>query len=400
MASVEFRDVNKFFDHGVHAIRNFSLKVDDGEMIVLVGPSGCGKSTLLRMVAGLETESSGEIRIGNESVSHLLPEQRDVALVFQNYALYPHMTVRKNLAFPLKMMKKDPAYITKQVEEVAVLLELMPYLNSKPGQLSGGQRQRVAMGRALVREPAVFLMDEPLSNLDAKLRIQMRSEITDLQKRLGTTTIFVTHDQVEAMTMGDRLAVIREGVLQQAGKPQEIYRHPSNVFVATFIGAPGMNLAAAILQQNNSGKIGFDLGGNHLQIPRDVINKHKTVQDHLNKELIIGLRPEAFVAADGVPESQRLQVRVSHTEEMGHELIVYFRVAADPLPQDIRRMLASDSFKFTGRDQMPSAPEKGLTMVARLPATLALKRDEKVMLGVRTETCYFFDRLGNIIAYS
>ena len=247
MAEVVLADVDKVYDNGFHAVKDLSLNVADGEFLVLVGPSGCGKTTALRMIAGLEDITDGELKIGDRLVNAVPPRDRDIAMVFQSYALYPHLSVRDNIGFGLQLRKQDKAEITRKVENAAALLDLTQYLDRKPRQLSGGQRQRVAMGRALVREPSVFLMDEPLSNLDAKLRVQMRSEIAQIQRRLGTTTIYVTHDQVEAMTMGDRVAVMRLGVLQQVAVPSELYDNPANTFVAGFIGTPPMNLFHADL---------------------------------------------------------------------------------------------------------------------------------------------------------
>ena len=245
MSSVTLNTINKIYDNGAHAIVDLSLQINDGEFLVLVGPSGCGKSTALRMIAGLEKVTSGELSIGERVVNEVEPKDRDIAMVFQNYALYPHMTVAENIEFALKLAKVSKAERRQRVERAAEILELSDYLNRKPGQLSGGQRQRVAMGRAIVREPAVFLMDEPLSNLDAKLRVQMRSEIAALQKSLNVTTVYVTHDQVEAMTMGDRVAVMKFGVLQQVDTPDNLYNKPANAFVAGFIGSPSMNLLRA-----------------------------------------------------------------------------------------------------------------------------------------------------------
>src|SRR5438874_524537 len=251
MAEVIFDKVEKIYDNDVHAVRDLSLEIGDGEFVVLVGPSGCGKTTALRMVAGLEDITDGEIRIGGRVVNGLHPRSRDIAMVFQNYALYPHMTVYKNIAFALKVRKTPPAEIKRRVEEAARILGLSGELKRKPAQLSGGQRQRVAMGRAIVRHPRAFLMDEPLSNLDAKLRVQMRAEISRIQHELGATTIYVTHDQVEAMTMGDRVAVLRKGELQQVAAPQEVYDRPANLFVASFIGSPEMNLVEAQLERDD-----------------------------------------------------------------------------------------------------------------------------------------------------
>ncbi|MDA3791113.1 MAG: sn-glycerol-3-phosphate ABC transporter ATP-binding protein UgpC [Desulfobacula sp.] len=394
MATIDFKGVNKIFNNGMHAVRNFTLHVKDGEMIVLVGPSGCGKSTLLRMVAGLEIQSSGEILLKGKPMSHLPVEQRDVAMVFQNYALYPHMTVHNNLAFPLKMMKIKTSRIRRRVQKIADLLRLGRYLDYKPSQLSGGQRQRVAMGRALVREPDVFLMDEPLSNLDAKLRVQMRGEITHLQKRLGTTTIYVTHDQIEAMTMGDRLVVIKEGVLQQVGNPQEIYMHPSNVFVATFIGSPSMNLLWTTVSNKQSEKPGFDLGGIHLTIPKEIPGWKKEFKD---KGLVIGLRPESFVSPDDVPKSQHLEVTISHIEEMGHELIVYFEIPVNPFPESIMEKLVPDLSKLSKAQKKSIYCCGKSTLAARLPPLFHFKRGETITLGIKTEDCYFFNQNGDAL---
>ncbi|MGB0730542.1 MAG: ABC transporter ATP-binding protein, partial [Ilumatobacteraceae bacterium] len=253
MSSVTLNTINKIYDNGAHAIVDLSLQINDGEFLVLVGPSGCGKSTALRMIAGLEKVTSGELSIGERVVNEVEPKDRDIAMVFQNYALYPHMTVAENIEFALKLAKVSKAERRQRVERAAEILELSDYLNRKPGQLSGGQRQRVAMGRAIVREPAVFLMDEPLSNLDAKLRVQMRSEIAALQKSLNVTTVYVTHDQVEAMTMGDRVAVMKFGVLQQVDTPDNLYNKPANAFVAGFIGSPSMNLFEGVLHRTGEG---------------------------------------------------------------------------------------------------------------------------------------------------
>ncbi len=394
MATIEFEKLDKVFDTGAHAVRSVSLSVTDGEMMVLVGPSGCGKSTLLRLAAGLETETSGRILIGGRPVSHLPPEQRNVAMVFQDYALYPHMTVRRNLAFPLKMMKAGRAQIHKRVRQVADLLELGPHLEAKPHQLSGGQRQRVAMGRALVRNPDVFLMDEPLSNLDARLRVKMRREISSLQKRLGTTTIFVTHDQVEAMTMGDRLAVIRNGTLQQVGTPREVYAHPANVFVAGFIGSPGINLIRGRIFREASGVAVLAIGSHRLAIPETLIREKQQYTASENEELLVGLRPEAFTAPDMVPESRRIEVDIQHIEEMGHEWFAYFQIEGISL-------LSSDGKNSywnavnTGEKGDKDLPEREGLMVARLQNAPLIKRHGRVLLGVKTDACHLFDQNGD-----
>jgi len=417
MAGITLRNVDKFFNGSVHAVRDFDLEVRDGEMIVLVGPSGCGKSTILRMIAGLESVSSGDITIGGRSVTHLPPERRDVAMVFQNYALYPHMTVRKNLGFPLKMTNTDKETIPSRVETVADMLRLTSYLDSRPGQLSGGQRQRVAMGRALVREPAVFLLDEPLSNLDAKLRVQMRSEITELQKRLGTTTVYVTHDQVEAMTMGDRLAVIRGGKLQQSGKPQAIYRHPANVFVASFIGSPSMNLFRTRIDRGKDGCPEFHLGNSRVRLSDTSGGPGKRFVNYTGRDAVVGLRPESFTAPDAAPEECRLAVDITHTEALGHEFIVYFDVPVEPLPEAVRDQLAedvSDPAGHTGTEAdagSDTAPDSSagsdsnagsdaaatVTMAARIPPGLTPERGGSMTLGIDPEGFYLFDCDGRAI---
>ncbi len=395
MAEITFKNVNKIFAGEVAAVDDFQLRVQDGEMIVLVGPSGCGKSTVLRMVAGLEQATSGEIWIGDKCVNGLPPEQRDVAMVFQNYALYPHMTVRKNLAFPLKMMKMPKDQINKRVDEIAGLLGLNHLLDRRPKQLSGGQRQRIAMGRALVREPDVFLLDEPLSNLDAKLRVQMRAEITALQRRLKTTTIYVTHDQVEAMTMGDRLVVLKNGVLQQVGRPQEIYTQPVNTFVATFIGSPSMNLFLSKLKKKDSGKFDFEFAGKVLPVSSELLSQQEELEVLDGQDVIIGLRPEAFCPPEEVPENARIQVQVTHLEEMGHEFIAYFTTPGRKLPPEAQRQLAADAAEKKGEQQETETND--LFMVARLPPAIQLKVGETAMLGVESSRCYIFNMNGSAV---
>jgi multiple sugar transport system ATP-binding protein len=311
VADVVFDHVTKVFPGGAVAVADLSLEVGDGEFLILVGPSGCGKTTALRMVAGLERISAGQIRIGGKTVNDMPPKERNVAMVFQNYALYPHMTVERNLAFGLRQRKMPKTEIERRVTDVSDMLGLAEFLQRRPGQLSGGQRQRVAMGRALVREPAAFLLDEPLSNLDAKLRVQMRAELKRLHARLGITTIYVTHDQVEAMTLGDRIAVLSEGALQQLGPPQEVYEHPANVFVAGFVGSPPMNL----LRANAAGD---SVTAGELVLPS---------RDGSQGEIVLGLRPESFVTpAEGVPA---LAFRVEVVEPLGDEVVVHGSVAAE-----------------------------------------------------------------------
>ena len=313
MASVEFRDVSKVFGDGTRAVDRLDLEIADGEFMVLVGPSGCGKTTALRMVAGLEPITDGTVRIGDRVVNDLSPKSRDIAMVFQSYALYPHLTVRDNVAFPLKMKRTPKDEIQRRVLEAARILDLEPLLGRKPRALSGGQRQRVAMGRAIVREPAVFLMDEPLSNLDAKLRVQMRADIKRIQVELGVTTIYVTHDQVEAMTMGHRVAVMRKGELQQVAPPQELYDRPVNLFVGGFIGSPAMNMLEARIERTNGG-LAAVLGETRLALDDGTLSRRPALQAYEGREVVLGIRPEdlddaALANGDGLP---RLRGRVAH----------------------------------------------------------------------------------------
>ena len=382
MAAIQFHQVGKSFGEGNHAVRDFNLAINDGEFMVLVGPSGCGKSTLLRMLAGLEETTSGEIRIGDRLVNDLAPQQRDIAMVFQNYALYPHKSVRKNLEFPLQMAGWPKDRIKTRVTEVARLIELESLLERKPGQLSGGQRQRVAMGRALVREPAVFLMDEPLSNLDAQLRVQMRREITALQKRLRTTTIYVTHDQVEAMTMGDRLAVLNHGQLQQAGTPKELYDYPANVFVATFLGSPRMNLFKSVLARTTNGGLVFRLGDNVLPLPEAIAKRFSLGGVPPVGEFIIGLRPEAFRAPEQDASGHRLQVRVIAVEAMGHEQIAYLDTGAKPLTAPTKAAESGEG------------PFSEGAFAARLPSRCHAELGQRLELGLDLSQIHLFDSYG------
>jgi multiple sugar transport system ATP-binding protein len=368
MAAVEFRHVDKVYPDGTRAVEDLNLEVADGEMMVLVGPSGCGKSTILRLLAGLESASRGELSIGGERVDEQLPQHRDIALVFQNYALYPHMTVRRNLDFPLRMMKLPAAERTRRVEETARMLDLSGLMERRPRQLSGGQRQRVAMGRALVRHPRVFLMDEPLSNLDARLRTQIRAEIAGLQKRLGITTIYVTHDQVEAMTLGDRIAVLDGGRLQQAGPPQQVYDKPVNTFVATFLGNPGMNIFAARPGRERGM---LDLAGGAWRIAAESLPRQNPLRaDYLDGPLLAGLRPESFSTGQG----PRARAVVSAVESLGHERLVYFS------PRDV--------------------PAGGETeaLVARLTGPQAEKAGDVIEIGFDPTQLYLFTRAGDLIS--
>ena len=329
MAEVVFDRVDKVYPNGFPAIRGLDLEIADRELLVLVGPSGCGKSTALRMVAGLEEITGGQIRIGDRVVNEVAPKDRDIAMVFQNYALYAHMSVYDNIGFALKLARVPKAERDRRIREAARILELEENLSRKPGQLSGGQRQRVAMGRAIVREPSAFLMDEPLSNLDAKLRVQMRAEIARLQRDLGVTTVFVTHDQVEAMTMGDRVAVLKDGVLQQVDTPQSLYDRPGNVFVAAFIGSPSMNLFQAALDGDQ-----LEVGSAAFDLPAPVFEARPALRSFDGARVIVGIRPEDFrdpAAAPGEAAGPRLATTISLVEALGSELLVHFRLDAVPV---------------------------------------------------------------------
>ena len=329
MARVMLSHVGKVYPDGTEAVRELDLEVGDGELVVLVGPSGCGKTTALRMVAGLEEITSGEIRIGDRVINDLDPRERDIAMVFQNYALYPHMTVFENIAFPLKLAKLSQRERKDRVHRVARTLGLEQHLQRKPRQLSGGQRQRVAMGRAIVREPQAFLMDEPLSNLDAKLRAQMRAEISALQKELGVTTIYVTHDQVEAMTIGDRVAVMRRGELLQFGEPQEIYDRPRNLFVAGFIGSPPMNLIEEELSRGDGGYV-LSLGDGQVVLGDEEVRAASRLESYAGGPVVAGIRPESLEDAALVPESpadRRVRGVVTVREALGSDALVHFSVA-------------------------------------------------------------------------
>jgi multiple sugar transport system ATP-binding protein len=386
VSSISFKNIGKIFDDGTRAVSDFNLDINDGEFVVLVGSSGCGKSTLLRILAGLETATTGEIHIGDELVNERTPQQRNVAMVFQNYALYPHMTVRRNLEFPLKMMKLSRTEMQKQIERTARLLGLEELMERKPAQLSGGQRQRVAMGRAIVREPSVFLMDEPLSNLDAKLRVQIRTEIASLQQRIKTTTLYVTHDQVEAMTLGDRVAVISRGRLQQVAEPQTLYRHPANIFVAGFIGNPGMNVFETELLGTDDGGCAILWGEQAIPLKNGSV-AGIDLRDHIGKRLYAGLRPEAFcnVAAfgDAAASWMRISAEIDSIEALGHESLVYFRSGATAVD--------TDSFG-TGGDR-PERPQ----MVARLTGAIDIRNGEKIDLGLASEQISLFDETGTAL---
>ncbi|HSL73604.1 MAG TPA: sn-glycerol-3-phosphate ABC transporter ATP-binding protein UgpC [Ilumatobacteraceae bacterium] len=381
MATVKLDKINKVYDNGFHAIHDLDLEIEDREFLVLVGPSGCGKSTALRMIAGLETITGGTMTIGDRVVNDVEPKDRDIAMVFQNYALYPHMSVYDNIGFALKLAKVPKAEIDTRVRKAAAILELEENLDRKPGQLSGGQRQRVAMGRAIVRQPAAFLMDEPLSNLDAKLRVQMRAEIASLQRELAVTTVYVTHDQIEAMTMGDRVAVLKDGYLQQVDTPQNLYDHPVNVFVAAFIGSPSMNLFEATV--NLSGDVGtVTLGPHVLGLPREALEKNPSLRSYDGRRVIIGIRPEDYedaALAPDIPESQRITARVSLLEALGSEVMVHFRIDAPRVdsgdPDAVEEKSGSDVSNAVGRFNPRSTVRMG----------------ESVEIAISTENMHFFD---------
>jgi multiple sugar transport system ATP-binding protein len=375
MATVSLEQINKVYANGFHAVKDLDLDVRDGEFMVLVGPSGCGKTTALRMVAGLEDISSGTLRIGGKPVNDVTPKDRDIAMVFQNYALYPHMSVSENIGFALTMRKMPKPQIQAKVKETAEILGLTEWLDRKPGQLSGGQRQRVAMGRAIVREPSVFLMDEPLSNLDAKLRVQMRAEVQRIQRRIAVATMYVTHDQVEAMTMGDRVAVMRSGVLQQVDHPQHLYDHPDNLFVAAFIGSPAMNLYEAAVTE---GARSFRLGSQDIELPESVLAAHPGLAAYANQKVVVGLRPEHLPAAVNGAAGPVLVGDVDLVEALGSELMVHFTI-------DARRVRAEGT---TSADQ-EAVTESG-EGVARVDPASPVKVGERATFAIKTDGLQFF----------
>jgi multiple sugar transport system ATP-binding protein len=380
MANIQLKDVTKRYPDGFEAVKHMELDIDDGEFMILVGPSGCGKSTALRMIAGLEDITEGEMRIGDQVVNDKAPKDRDIAMVFQNYALYPHMTVRDNMGFALKLAKVDKAEINKRVEEAAKILDLTAHLDRKPANLSGGQRQRVAMGRAIVRDPSVFLMDEPLSNLDAKLRVQMRAEVSRIQDTTGTTTVYVTHDQTEAMTLGDRVAVMRAGVLQQVDTPQELYDNPTNLFVAGFIGSPAMNFMPATVE------------GDFVKLPMVEAPLDAKTREALSGagNLIAGIRPEHFedagvVGDDKKPLGRTFKATIELVESMGSELYAHFSVQHEGVQSEELAELAQDS----GAADVPGAG--GDTVVARLDPASSVEQGKESELWVDTSRIHFFD---------
>jgi multiple sugar transport system ATP-binding protein len=393
MADIVLSDVWKVFDDGTEAVRALDLTINDGEFMVLVGPSGCGKTTALRMVAGLEDISKGEVRIGDRVVNAVPPKERDIAMVFQNYALYPHMSVFDNMAFGLKLKKMQRHEITARVNDAAQILGLEDLLQRKPAALSGGQRQRVAMGRAIVRHPQAFLMDEPLSNLDAKLRVQMRAEIARIQNSLGTTTIYVTHDQVEAMTMGDRVAVIRKGMLQQVDTPQVLYEHPVNLFVAGFIGSPAMNLLEARLTADD-GPLAVEMAGFRLPIPDQLLAERPDLRRYAGQTIVLGIRPEDMEDASLVsdaPADRMISATIELREALGSDVNVHFTLATPPaMTEDVKELVIDVGHETLG-DVERKAEGGESNVVARLnPRTRAHKGDQ-VQLVVDTTRLHFFD---------
>jgi multiple sugar transport system ATP-binding protein len=391
MASVTFSSVSKVYPDGTRAVSDLDLDAEDGELLILVGPSGCGKTTALRMIAGLEEISEGEIRIGERVVNRVPSKDRDIAMVFQSYALYPHLSVADNIAFGLKVRKLDKAEIERRVNEAAKVLGLDELLDRKPRNLSGGQRQRVAMGRAIVREPAAFLMDEPLSNLDAKLRVQMRAEVSRLQRDLGVTTVYVTHDQVEAMTMGDRVAVMRKGVLQQVATTQELYEHPVNVFVGGFIGSPAMNMVVAELRRAD-GSLRAVIGDQELMLADEVLSVRPALRAFDGRTVIVGIRPEDFEDASLMPDAPpgtRLRGHCDLREDLGAEIHAHFSINARPAVTEAVKELAEDvDADAPGLED----PESGRAhLVGILRPRSRVREDEEIEVSVDVANAHFFD---------
>jgi multiple sugar transport system ATP-binding protein len=384
MSEIVLDGVTKVFDDGYEAVKDMNLDIADGEFVILVGPSGCGKSTALRMIAGLEDITSGELRIGDQVVNDRSPKDRDIAMVFQNYALYPHMTVRENMGFALSLAKVDKAEIDQKVEEAAEKLDLVKHLDRKPANLSGGQRQRVAMGRAIVRDPKAFLMDEPLSNLDAKLRVQMRTEVARLQSDLGTTMVYVTHDQTEAMTLGDRVAVMRAGVLQQVGAPEELYERPKNLFVAGFIGSPAMNFMPG------------EVADSKIRLPIGEVDPSRVEGLELppTGKVVVGIRPENFEDAEIVPDATKSErglifdAEIDLVESLGSDLYAYFHVESEGVQSDQLADLVGERLAETGAAGLREGQEQ---IVARLEPTSKVKRRETAQLWADTAKLHLFD---------
>jgi multiple sugar transport system ATP-binding protein len=386
MADVAFEAVDKVYDNGVQAVFELTLEIHDGEFLVLVGPSGCGKTTALRMVAGLEDISAGAVKIGGRVVNDVSSKERDIAMVFQNYALYPHLSVAENIAFGLRLRKTDKKIINERVAWAAKMLDLVPYLERRPKELSGGQRQRVAMGRAIVRQPQVFLMDEPLSNLDAKLRVQMRADIAKLQRELGVTTMYVTHDQVEAMTMGDRVAVMAKGRLQQVDAPQRLYDLPANLFVAGFIGTPPMNLLEGTVSVN--GGVTISLGGNTLPIADEALSQYPRLREYDGRPVIVGLRAGDLHPNQGHDGLPTITARVELVESLGGESMAYFKVDARHIRSEAT---AVDDSLEAGADDQDSVVGSRPNLVASFPPHIQLRLGDNAAIAVDTRGLHFFD---------
>ena len=386
MADVRLDKITKVYPNGFQAVTELTLELNDGEFLVLVGPSGCGKSTALRMIAGLEEITDGDLYVGDRRMNDVAAKDRDIAMVFQSYALYPQMSVADNIGFPLRLRKVPKAERRKQVEHAAQVLEITEQLDKKPSNLSGGQRQRVAMGRAIVREPELFLMDEPLSNLDAKLRVQMRADIAGIQRDLGVTTFYVTHDQVEAMTMGDRVAVIKDGYLQQVASPESLYAEPDNVFVAAFIGSPHMNLYEGMVVEEGDG-LAVRLGAQRLALDASVLNRRPALRAQIGQPVVVGIRPEdmedAAVVTDH-PDDQRLEAEVDVREALGAETLMHFGLAVPSVnsgdPDALDELGAEDKSRCT----------------ARFSADTEARPGDRIRVNVTTEKMHFFDRSSHL----
>jgi len=388
VAEITLEHLTKVYPDGTKAVTSLDLEIEDGELVVFVGPSGCGKTTALRMIAGLEEITDGTVRIGDEVVNDLPPKDRDIAMIFQNYALYPHMSAFDNMAFGLKLRKVPREQRRTRVGQTARLLGLPEVLGKKPRTLSGGQRQRVAMGRAIVREPQAFLMDEPLSNLDAKLRVEMRAEIARLQRDLSVTTIFVTHDQVEAMTLGDRVVVLRDGLLQQFDRPQRLYDRPANLFVAEFIGSPSMNLVEAGLERQNGGMVA-SFGEHRLTLDGQAFEKRPDLRGYDGRRVILGIRPEDLEdAAFAQDAASRIAASVDIREDMGSEVFVHFAIGAPPVIQpDVAAAVGEDAIEATAEQ----ARRRGGVFVARIDRESRAGEGEPIQLAVDTRRLHFFD---------
>ena len=393
MAEITIDKVKKVYPDGTEAVSELDLDIDNGSLMVLVGPSGCGKTTLLRMVAGLEDISAGTIRIGDNVINHVAPKDRDIAMVFQNYALYPHMNVFDNMAYGLKLRKMDKTEMKRLVVTTATTLGLKELLTKKPAQLSGGQRQRVAMGRAIVRQPKAFLMDEPLSNLDAKLRVQMRSEIARIQRDEDVTTIYVTHDQTEAMTMGDKVAVMKKGFLQQVDTPQDLYDRPVNLFVAGFIGSPSMNLVEADLTRTD-GSHYVAFGDVRLAVDDQALSKRSAIRNYVGRKVIVGIRPEDLEDASMVtdtPSDRRLTANVNLREAMGAEVYAHFSVDAPPVLNEDTKELASDAGEEALEALESNAEESKNRFIGRFNARTPVQEGQRIEIFVDTRNLHFFD---------